>query len=161
MLLGVLLYAYCTGIRSSRRIERRCQEDLAFRVLAGNATPDHVTIARFRVRHEQALAGLLVQSLKLCAAAGLGRLGLVALDGTKIAANAAAAANRTHATLEAQVAELLQQAAEADRAEDRCLPPSVPALPPPGSTTQSSGWQPIPAIGRSPTCRQSLMRRNC
>jgi transposase len=76
MLLGVLLYAYCTGIRSSRQIERRCHEDIAFRVLAANTTPDHVTVARFRVRHEQALAGLLVQSLKLCAAAGLVHLGL-------------------------------------------------------------------------------------
>ena len=119
MLLAVLLYAYCTGIRSSRQIERRCTEDIAFRVLSGNSAPDHVTIARFRVRHEQALAGLLIQSLKLCAAAGMVRLGLVALDGTKIEANAAAAANRTHATLEAQVAELLAQAAEADRVEDR------------------------------------------
>jgi transposase len=119
MLLAVLLYAYSTGVRSSRQIERRCHEDIAFRVLAGNSTPDHVTIARFRVRHEQALAGLLVQSLKLCAAAGMVRLGLVALDGTKIEANAAAAANRTHALLEAQVAELLSQAAEADRAEDQ------------------------------------------
>ena len=118
MLLAVLLYAYCTGIRSSRQIERRCREDIAFRVLSGNSTPDHVTIARFRVRHEQALAGLLVQSLKLCAAAGMVRLGLVTLDGTKIQANAAAAANRTHATLEAQVAELLSQAAATDRAED-------------------------------------------
>jgi transposase len=97
MLLAVLLYAYCTGTRSSRQIERRCQEDIAFRVLSGNSSPDHVTIARFRVRHEQALAGLLVQSLQLCAAAGLVRLGLVALDGTKIEANAAAAANRTRA----------------------------------------------------------------
>jgi transposase len=105
MLLGVLLYAYCTGVRSSRQIERRLTEDIAFRVLVDNATPDHVTIARFRVRHEQALAGLLVASLRLCAAAGLVRLGLVALDGTKVEANAAAAANRTHAHLEAQVAE--------------------------------------------------------
>jgi transposase len=119
MLLAVLLYAYCTGLRSSRKIERRCQEDIAFRVLAGNSTPDHVTIARFRARHEQALASLLVASLKLCAAAGMVRLGLVALDGTKIEANAAAAANRTHAHLEAQVAELLAQAAEADQADDR------------------------------------------
>ena len=119
MLLAVLLYGYCTGIRSSRQIERRCHEDLAFRVLSGNSTPDHVTIARFRVRHEQALAGLLVASLQLCAAAGMVRLGLVALDGTKIAANAAAAANRTHTHLQAQVAELLSQAAAADRAEDR------------------------------------------
>jgi transposase len=121
MLLGVLLYAYCTGVRSSRQIERRLKEDLAFRVLAGNTTPDHVTIARFRVRHEQALAGLLVQSLQLCAAAGMVRLGLVALDGTKVEANAATAANRTHATLEAQVAELLEQAAAIDQAEDRQL----------------------------------------
>ena len=119
MLLAVLLYGYCTGVRSSRQIERRCHEDIAFRVLAGNATPDHVTIARFRVRHEQALAGLLVQSLQLCAAAGMVRLGLVALDGTKVEAKAAAAAaNRTHTHLEGQVAELLAQAAEADQAED-------------------------------------------
>jgi transposase len=80
MLLAVLLYAYCSGIRSSRQIERRLKEDIAFRVLAGNRTPDHVTIARFRVRHEQALAGLLVQSLKLCAAAGMVRLGWCAWD---------------------------------------------------------------------------------
>jgi hypothetical protein len=77
-----------------------------------------VTIARFRVRHEQALAGLLVQSLRLCAAAGMVRVGLVALDGTKVTANAAERANRTHAYFEAQVAELLQQAAETDRVED-------------------------------------------
>jgi transposase len=119
MLLAVLLYAYCTGVRSSRQIERRCHEDVAFRVLSGNTTPDHVTIARFRVRHEQALAGLLVQSLQLCAAAGMVRLGLVALDGTKIEANAAAAANRTHAHLETQVADLLAQAAEADQVDDQ------------------------------------------
>jgi transposase len=119
MLLAVLLYAYCTGVRSSRQIERRCHEDIAFRILSANSTPDHVTIARFRVRHEQALAGLLVASLKLCAAAGMVRLGLIALDGTKLEANAAAAANRTHAHLQAQVAELLAQAAEADLAEDR------------------------------------------
>jgi transposase len=126
MLLGVLLYAYCTGIRSSRQIERRCREDVAFRVLSANTTPDHVTFARFRVRHEQALAGLLVASLRLCAAAGLVRLGLVSLDGTKVGANAAAAATRTHAKLtqqvdelEQQVADLLKQAAAADRTDDQ------------------------------------------
>jgi transposase len=74
----VLLYGYCLGVRSSRQIERRCQEDLAFRVLAANQTPDHVTIARFRARHETALAGFLVASLKLCAAAGMVRVGTVA-----------------------------------------------------------------------------------
>jgi transposase len=62
-LLGVLLYGYCVGVRSSRQLERRCHEDIAFRVLAANQLPDHVTIARFRVRHEQALAGLGVARL--------------------------------------------------------------------------------------------------
>jgi transposase len=118
-LLGVLLYAYCTGIRSSRQIERCCQEDVAFRVLAANATPDHVTIARFRVRHEQALAGFLVESLRLCAAAGMVKVGVVALDGTKVAADAAERANRTHEQLEEEVAEILRQAAEADQRDDR------------------------------------------
>jgi Transposase domain (DUF772) len=115
----VLLYGHCIGVRSSRQLERRCQEDIAFRVLAGNQTPDHVTIARFRVRHEQALAGFLVASLKLCAAAGMVRVGTVALDGTKLAGNAAERANRTHDKLEAEVAELLRQAAEADQRDDR------------------------------------------
>jgi hypothetical protein len=77
-----------------------------------------VTIARFRVRHEQALAGFPVQSLKLCAAAGMVRVGTVALDGTKLAANASDKANRTHDQLEAEVAEILRQAAEADQRED-------------------------------------------
>jgi transposase len=118
LLLGVLLYGYCLGVRSSRQLQRRCVEDIAFRVLAGNQTPDHVTIARFRVRHEQALAGFLVESLRLCAAAGMVQVGTVALDGTKLAANAAAKANRTQEKLEAEVAEILRQAAEADRADD-------------------------------------------
>jgi transposase len=118
-LLGVLLYGYCLGVRSSRQLERRCSEDLAFRVLAGNLHPDHVTIARFRARHEQALAGFLVESLRLCAAAGMVRVGTVALDGTKLAANAADKANRTHDKLQAEVAEILRQAAEADQHEDR------------------------------------------
>jgi hypothetical protein len=106
-------------MRSSRQIQRRCDEDLAFRVLAGNQSSDHVTIARFRVRHQQALAGLLVASLQLCAAAGLVRLGLVALDGTKLAANAADKANRTHARLEEEVAAILQEAADTDERECR------------------------------------------
>jgi transposase len=118
-LLGVLLYAYCIGVRSSRQIEQRCREDIAFRVLAANQAPDHVTIARFRVRHEQALAGFLVASLKLCAAAGMVQVGTVALDGTKLAGNAADKANRTHAKLQAEVAEILRQTAEIDQREDQ------------------------------------------
>ncbi|HEX6676608.1 MAG TPA: transposase [Actinomycetes bacterium] len=119
LLLGVLLYGYCLGVRSSRQIERRCKEDIAFRVLATNQTPDHVTIARFRVRHEQALAGFLVASLKLCAAAGMVNVGVVALDGTKVAGNCADKANRSLDRLDAEVAEILKQAADADRREDR------------------------------------------
>jgi transposase len=119
LLLGVLLYGYCLGVRSSRQIERRCQEDIAFRVLAANQTPDHVTIARFRARHETALARFLIESLKLCAAAGMVRVGTVALDGTKLAANAADKANRTHDKLQAEVAEILRQAAETDQHEDQ------------------------------------------
>src|SRR6266700_2342944 len=119
LLLGVLLYGYCIGVRSSRQIERRLHEDLAFRVLAANQTPDHVTIARFRARHEQALAGFLVASLKLCAAAGMVHVGTVALDGTKLAGNASDKANRTHDKLDGEVAEILRQAAAADQHEDR------------------------------------------
>ena len=118
-------------MRSSRQIERRCTEDLAFRVLAGNEVPDHVTIARFRVRHQHALAGFLVESLRLCAAAGLVRLGMVALDGTKVAANAADRANRTLAKLQEEVDQILRQAAEIDQAEDhqqgRALSEELPA----------------------------------
>jgi hypothetical protein len=114
----VLLYGYCVGVRSSRQLERRCHEDIAFRVLAANQLPDHVTIARFRVRHEQALAGFLVASLKLCAAAGMLKVGVVALDGTKLAGTAADKANRTIDRLDPEVAEILRQAAEVDQHED-------------------------------------------
>jgi transposase len=117
-LLGVLLYAYAVGVRSSRQIQRRCQEDLAFRVLAGNSAPDHVTIARFRVRHQAALAEVLVASLRLCSAAGLVHLGVIALDGTKVAANAADKANRTLDKVQTEVEQILRQAAEADQRED-------------------------------------------
>jgi transposase len=118
-LLSVLLYGYAIGVRSSRQIERRLTEDIAFRVLAANQVPDHVTIARFRARHEAALAGFPVESLKLCAAAGMVQVGTVALDGTKVAGNAADKANRTHDKLQREVAELLEQAAAADQQEDR------------------------------------------
>jgi transposase len=118
MMLALLLYAYCLGERSSRRIERRCLDDVAYRVITANATPDHATIARFRVRHQDVLAGLFVQSLRLCQAAGLVRLGVVALDGTKIAAQASMNATRRRADLEAEVAGMLAEAEASDSAED-------------------------------------------
>jgi transposase len=115
MMLGLLIYAYCVGERSSRRIERRLVEDVAFRVVGANQQPDHATIARFRVTHESAIAGVFGRVLALCARAGLLRPGLNAIDGTKLCANASRDANRTAA----QIAdEILAEAAAADAAED-------------------------------------------
>ena len=83
MMVKVLLYAYCIGVPSSRKIARKLEEDIAFRVLAANNTPDFRTISDFRKDHLKALAGLFLQILKLCQKAGLVKLGHVALDGTK------------------------------------------------------------------------------
>lgn len=88
MMLKLLLFAYATGVTSSRELERRCKRDIAFRWLSGNQAPDYRSLARFRRRHLDALPGLFLQVLRVCAEAGLVRLGRVALDGTKLAANA-------------------------------------------------------------------------
>jgi transposase len=88
MMVTLILYAYSTSLRSSRGIERHCRQDVACRVITGNVVPDHATIARFVVRHERALGGLFGQVLRLCAKAGLVRPGVVAVDGSKMAANA-------------------------------------------------------------------------
>ena len=117
MMVALLLYAYCEGERSSRRIERRCREDIAFRVLTANQQPDHATICRFRRQHEQALAGLFAGVLRLCAEAGLLRVGVVALDGTKLHANASRERNRTDAELAAEVRRILAEAERADAEE--------------------------------------------
>lgn len=116
LMLAVLVYAYCTGERSSRRIERRCTEDVPFRVLAANQAPDHATIARFRRRHEEAIAELFTQVLGLCVTAGIVDSSLVAIDGTKIAANASSHANRTRRQL---VEEILAEAEQTDQEEDQ------------------------------------------
>lgn len=118
MMLSVLLYAYCTGERSSRRIERRLIEDVAYRVLAANQRPDHATLARFRRRHQDAIADLFGQVLGLCVKAGLVDAGVVAIDGTKIAANASFFANRNREDLEKLAAEVLDEAEQTDAAED-------------------------------------------
>jgi transposase len=115
MVLAVLIYAYCTGERSSRRIERRLVEDVAYRVLAVNQCPDHATLARFRRRHQDAIAGLFSQVLALCVKAKLVDAGLVAIDGTKITANASFFANREREDL---AAEILAEAEAVDAAED-------------------------------------------
>ena len=119
MMVALLLYAYCLGERSSRRIERLCERDVAFRVLTANQCPDHTTMARFRQTHEAELATLFTQILQLCAEAGLVKVGVVALDGTKINAKASLAANRTVKTIARAVTTMLADAQAADDAEDR------------------------------------------
>jgi transposase len=121
VLLALLVYGYARGLRSSRKIERACTEDVAFRVICAQDGPDHATIARFRRQHfadEQAMAGLFGQVLALAAEAGLGRLGLVAVDGTKIGANASKDANRSEEKLRELAARILAEAEETDAAED-------------------------------------------
>ena len=125
MMVKLLLYAYCTGRPSSRRIERATHDDVACRVLAADQHPDHDSIAAFRQRHLPALGALFVQVLQLCRAAGLVRLGHVALDGTKVKANASkhkamsyARMGDTQVRLEREVGELLARAQEVDAAED-------------------------------------------
>src|SRR4051794_3815384 len=130
MMVALMVYAYAIGERSSRRIERRCREDVAFRVITANQTPDHATVARFRVRHERALNELFGQVLGLCADAGLLRVGVLALDGTKVSANASERATRGYEQI---AREILEQAAEIDAREDEQfgnargdeLPPAV------------------------------------
>ena len=118
MMVCVLIYAYANGQQSSRRIERLCERDAGFRMIVGDEVPDHSVIARFRKRHRKAFEALFVEVLKLCHAAGLVRLGVVALDGTKVRANAALSANRTAKSLEAEVATMVSAAEETDAAED-------------------------------------------
>ncbi len=115
MMVTLLTYAYCVGERSSRGIERRCREDVAFRVIAANQIPDHATVARFRARHQEALAGLFSQVLGLCAKGGLVEVGVLAVDGSKFKAAASDAAIRTYEEI---AREVLAEAAEADAAED-------------------------------------------
>lgn len=118
-MVTLLLYAYCTGVRSSRMIERRCQEDIAFRFITAAKTPDHATVARFRHDHEKHIKVLFIEALRLCAEAGLVKVGLVALDGTKVAADASLAANRTKDAIEKEVNKILSDAAAIDAQEKR------------------------------------------
>jgi transposase len=131
MLLALLIYAYCTGVRSSRQIERLCVVDIAFRVLAGGYRPDHTTIARFRQHHEQVAADLFVDVLVLCAEVGLARVGVIAIDGTKVGADASLKANRTRAQIEKEVAAMMADAAHIDASEDEMFGEDRGDEPPP------------------------------
>src|SRR2546428_2329812 len=117
-MLAILVYAYCVGERSSGRIERRLVEDVGFRVVAANQFPDHATLARFRGRHQEAITELFDQVLGLCAAEGLIASGVVAIDGTKVEANASAWSNRTRRQI---AEEILAEAERVDAAEDQAL----------------------------------------
>ncbi|SEN38838.1 Transposase [Stigmatella aurantiaca] len=126
MLVGLLLYGYCVGVASSRRLEKRTYEDVAFRIIAAGQHPDHTAIAEFRRRHLKELSGLFVQVLALCQKAGLVKLGHVALDGTKLKANASKHKAMSYERLQQReqelsqkVGELMKAAEEADAAEDR------------------------------------------
>jgi hypothetical protein len=113
--VALLLYVYARGNRSSRGIERACVEDIAYRVVAGNVARDHSTIAEFRCRHERPLGEVFSGVLGLCARAGLASVGVVAIDGTKMAANASSDADRDFGRI---AREILAEAAEIDRRED-------------------------------------------
>src|SRR3954466_6866808 len=115
MMVGLLLYAYARGIRSSRVIERACEEDVAFRVLAAQQRPDHATLARFVERHQEAIAGLFGEVLALGARSGLAKVGMIAVDGTKVQANASRNENLDYEQL---AREIVEEAQAVDAAED-------------------------------------------
>jgi transposase len=155
MMVALLLYGYCQGERSSRVIEKRCVLDVAYRVIAGGLYPDHATIARFRARHEKALGGQFSQVLRLLAAEGMVSLGLLSLDGTKLADNAAQKADRTLSLIEKMLA-------EAARPTPPTMPRTVttrrrrrrgrwPGGPSGGSSWPGPGWRPRTRVAGTPS----------
>lgn len=118
MLLALLVYGYCRGVRSARQIARSCEVDVAFRVLCAQDVPEHSTLSRFRAAHEESFVGLFAAVLGLAAQAGLGRFGTVAVDGYKVAANASIDANRDEEWLRQRVRRMVAEAAAVDAAED-------------------------------------------
>jgi hypothetical protein len=113
--VALLLYSYSVGVRSSRQVERACRGDVAFKVITAMAVPDHSTVAEFRRRHERAIGELFVSVLGLCGEAGLVRVGEIAVDGTRMRANASRDRNRGYESI---VTEILQEAERIDREED-------------------------------------------
>lgn len=129
MMLALLVYAYCRGLRSSRRIEAACGTDLAFRAICADIVPDHIAIARFRADHEVAIRDAFVDVLVLCAKAGLASLGTIAIDGTKIGSDAALRANRSESAIRAEIDRVLSDAAATDDAEQHLQPTLAGELP--------------------------------
>jgi transposase len=147
MMVGLLLYCYAIGERSARRVERRCVEDVATRVICANQAPDHTTIARFRQRHEAALGELFGEVLALCAEAGLASVGVLAIDGTKVHASASQHANRDYERL---AREILEEADAVDAEEDERFGDARGDELPPGLAT-SQGRPGMAARGQAPT----------
>jgi transposase len=147
MLTALLLYGYATGERSSRRLERACVNDIACRFIAANQTPDHATIARFRAGHQDALSGLFCQVLKLAVDAGLVDGRVLAVDATRIGANASMDANLSPQRLAELAEQVFAQAAETDAAEDERYGEQRGDEPAPG-------WEAGP--GRAAKIRQAL-----
>jgi hypothetical protein len=118
LLLTVLILGYCTGQRSSRQLERLCAQDVGFRVACANQVPDHTVLARFRQAHGQGFEELFAEVLVMAAGHGLVRLDTVAVDGTKIAANASLDANRDEQWIREQARKIVDEARAVDEAED-------------------------------------------
>jgi transposase len=143
MLAAVLVWAYAHGVTSSRRIEGLCRTDVAFRLICAGNLPDHVTFARFRGDFPGAVREFFAQVLILCARLGMGKLGIVALDGMKIAASASKAANRTEEGLRKLAAEAVAAHAEADKAEDELFGAGRR-----GDEVPEAAWSPRSRAGR-------------
>ncbi len=137
MLLMVLVWAYAHQVTSSRRIEQLCQTDVAFKVICGGNLPRHVTISEFRAAFPEVIAEFFAMVLALCARLGMGKLGVVALDGMKIAANASKSANRTEQALQKMAAETVARHGETDAAEDGLFGAGVA-----GDEVPGDAWRP-------------------
>jgi transposase len=143
MLLALMIYAYATGQRSSRRIEQLCADHVAYRVLCAQDPPDHTTIARFRAAHDEVFTDVFAQVLRLCAQAGMVRVGSIAIDGTKIAANASTSANRSQQWVTQQARRIAEaavsEAAAVDAAEDAAEAAAGPATRPRAELSTPAG----------------------
>jgi transposase len=151
MLVTVLTWAYAHQVTSSRRAGQLCHTDVAFRVICGGNLPDHATFARFRGEFGDAVAAFFAQVLALCARLGMGKLGVVALDGMKIAASASKSANRTEESLRKLAAETVARHGETDAAEDDLFGEGRR-----GDEVPEDAWRPRQRAGRIAAALASL-----
>lgn len=124
MMLALLIYGMAVGVRSSRALERACRQDIAFRVICANRVPDHTTLSRFRARHQDAAKDVFTEVLRLCARSGLVQVGEIAVDGSKLAANASLRESRSYRAIRAEVDRLFEEAERLDAEEDALYGPA-------------------------------------